>query len=61
MAGIIGGQRVIQVGVVEQLSRYPVKSMRAEALTKADVGFEGIAGIGGSLLYRAQAQTVTHA
>src|SRR5918997_1250299 len=44
MADIIGGQRVIQVGVVEQLSRYPVKSMRAEALTEANVTFEGIAG-----------------
>lgn len=38
------GQRLVQVGVVEQLSRYPVKSMRAEALTEANVTFEGIAG-----------------
>jgi uncharacterized protein len=38
------GQSAIQVGVVEQLSRYPVKSMRAEALTEANVTFEGIAG-----------------
>ena len=44
MARIIDGHKVIQVGVVEQLSRYPVKSMRVEALTEADVGFEGIAG-----------------
>ena len=44
MADTIGGQRVIQIGVVEQLSRYPVKSMRAEALTEANVTFEGIAG-----------------
>ena len=44
MARISNGQRVIQVGVVEQLIRYPVKSMRAEALAEADVGFEGIAG-----------------
>jgi uncharacterized protein YcbX len=44
MADMIGGHSVIQVGVVEQLSRYPVKSMRAEALTEADVTFEGIAG-----------------
>ncbi|MDQ3927892.1 MAG: MOSC N-terminal beta barrel domain-containing protein [Chloroflexota bacterium] len=44
MADIIDGQRVVQVGVVEQLSRYPVKSMRAEALTEANVTFEGIAG-----------------
>ena len=44
MVDVIGGFRVIQVGVVEQLSRYPVKSMRAEALTEVDVGFEGIAG-----------------
>ncbi|HEX8219511.1 MAG TPA: MOSC N-terminal beta barrel domain-containing protein [Chloroflexia bacterium] len=44
MADVIDGQRAIQVGVVEQLSRYPVKSMRAEALTEANVTFEGIAG-----------------
>jgi len=44
MAAVIGGLRVIPVGTVEQLSRYPVKSMRAEALTEADVTFEGIAG-----------------
>ena len=44
MADVIDGQRVLQVGVVDQLYRYPVKSMRAELLTEADVGFEGIAG-----------------
>jgi uncharacterized protein YcbX len=44
MVGINGGQEVIQVGVVERLSRYPVKSMRGEALTEANVTFEGIAG-----------------
>jgi len=44
MADGVDGQRVIRVGVVEQLNRYPVKSMRAEALTKANVTFEGIAG-----------------
>jgi uncharacterized protein YcbX len=44
MADVIDGQKVIQLGVVEQLSRYPVKSMRAEALTEANVTFEGIAG-----------------
>jgi len=44
MASTMDGQRVIQVGVVEQLSRYPVKSMRAEALTEAAVTFEGLAG-----------------
>src|SRR4051794_39797502 len=44
MADIIGGQRAIHVGVVDQLSRYPVKSMRAEALTEANITFEGIAG-----------------
>lgn len=44
MADIIAGYRAIHVGVVEQLSRYPVKSMRAEALTEANVTFEGIAG-----------------
>ena len=37
-------QRGTQVGVVDSLSRYPVKSMRAEALTEAKVGFQGIAG-----------------
>src|SRR4051794_22447796 len=44
MADIIDGKRALQIGVVEQLSRYPVKAMRAEALSEANITFEGIAG-----------------
>jgi uncharacterized protein YcbX len=44
MVDTIDGQKVTYLGTVEQLSRYPVKSMRAEALTEAHVTFEGIAG-----------------
>ena len=37
-------QHKIRVGTVEQLNRYPVKSMRAEPLTEAEVGYRGIKG-----------------
>jgi uncharacterized protein YcbX len=37
-------QRVIPVGVVEQLNRYPVKSMLAEPLAEADVNLHGVVG-----------------
>jgi uncharacterized protein YcbX len=37
-------QQVIPVGVVQQLSRYPVKSMHAESLADADVTLHGVLG-----------------
>ena len=37
-------ERIIPVGIIDSLNRYPVKSMRAEALTEAKVRFQGIAG-----------------
>jgi uncharacterized protein YcbX len=38
------GGAPIPVGVIASLSRAPVKSMRAEALSEASVGFQGIRG-----------------
>lgn len=37
-------QEMIRVGTIEQLNRYPVKSMRAETLDEAEVGYRGIKG-----------------
>jgi MOSC domain-containing protein len=49
MATIVSGQtelrqQIIPVGVIEQLSRYPVKSMHAEPLTEAEVTLHGVSG-----------------
>ena len=33
-----------QIGVVQDLFRYPVKSMRGERLSKVDIGVQGIIG-----------------
>lgn len=49
MTELVGGQTelrqtVIPVGVLASVSRYPVKSMRGESLTEAEVRFQGICG-----------------
>jgi uncharacterized protein len=49
MTAILSGQtelrqQIIPVGVVEQLSRYPVKSMHAEPLAESNVTLHGVAG-----------------
>lgn len=49
MTAILSGQtelrqQIIPVGIVEQLSRYPVKSMHAEPLTEANVTLHGVSG-----------------
>jgi uncharacterized protein YcbX len=33
-----------QIGVVQALSRYPVKSMQGERLREADIGVQGVIG-----------------